>query len=179
MKLNINKKVMVALLATTMSFSLAGCSKAENNSNTYSNQNGIEFLDESDKALHNIQDDYEDVLEITELYFEARDNNDSKKIKEFFKEMRNIYLKYDDSKARKAEALLPYLIEAEIVFKDTDYSFNDEEMEYLDEIVQYIQTINGYTIPEFDNLYNGMMEEENEEIEEHNDENFASNSKKL
>lgn len=180
MKLNINKKVMAALLATTMSFSLAGCSKAEEKNNEYSAQSGIEFLDESNKTLNNIQDDYEDVLEITELYFDARDNNDTKKIKEFYKKMRNIYLKYDDSKARKAQALLPYLIEAEIVFKDTDYSFNDEEMEYLDEIVQYIQTINGYTIPEFDSLYNGMMEEEeNENIEENHDENFASNSKKL
>ena len=178
MKLNVNKKFMVALLATTMSFSLVGCSKAGEKNTVYSTPSGIEFLDESDKALHNIQDDYEDVLEITELYFEARDNNDSKKIKKFFKEMRNLYFNYDDSKSRKAEALLPYLIEAEIVFKDTKYSFTDEEIAYLDEMVQYIQTINGYTIPEFDELYNGMMEED-EEIEEHHDDNVATSFKRL
>ena len=179
MKLNINKKVMVALLATTMSLSLVGCSKAEERNKVNTSPSGIEFLDESNIALNNIQDDYEDVLEITELYFEARDTYDSKKIKEFFNEMRDIYLNYDDSKARKAQALLPYLIEAEIVFKDTDYSFTDEEIEYLNELVLYIQTINGYTIPEFDNLYNGMTEEETEEIEVNYDDNFAFNPKKI
>ena len=77
--------------------------------------------------------------------------------------MRDIYLNYDANKARKAEALLPYLIEAQVLFRNTEYAFNNDEVKLVDQIYPSDQIINGYTIPEFEELYNTQLEEPKED----------------
>ena len=165
MKLNMNKKLVATMLTGAISLSLIGSVKAEGSKyiNDIEIDPAIEFLLDSNDALNNIHNDYEDVLKITDVYFEARKSGDLDKIKEFYSNMRDIYLNYDANKARKAGALLPYFIEAQVLFRNTEYAFNNEEVKLVDQIYPLDQIINGYTIPEFEELYNTQLEEPKED----------------
>ena len=165
MKLNINKKLVATILTGAISLSLIGSVKAEGsmNDNNVELDPAIEFLLDSNDALNNIHDDYEEVLKIADIYFEARESCDLDKVKEFYDNMREIYLNYDATKARKAQALLPYFIEAEVLFKNTGYAFNKDEVKLVDQIYPLDQLINGYTIPEFEELYNVQLQKPQED----------------
>ena len=165
---NLNKRLCAALLAGTMTFTLAGCKEVKNNYNESKNytQEETEYLNNSKEALVNITDDCEEALKIADIYFDARESNDPKKIKEFYDKMREIYLDYDESKARLANTLLPYFIESEVIFHDSEYAFTEEEMAYVDELYIQDQIINGYTIPEFEKIYKDFIEDENINLED-------------
>lgn len=174
--MKINKKLVAALLAGSISFSLVGCEKKKKEQNediSYqaSSVEEYDFLDKSNEILHNISDDYTEVLRITDLYFAARDNNDVEKLIEFYDNIRDIYLDYDDSKARKAVALIPYLTEAEMVFRNTNYTLNDEEIDIVNQLNLRNKVVSGYTPDELSQLYGVNLEETKEQVE------FISKSK--
>ena len=148
----INKRFITALIAGAISISLVGCNNGKKTIEYDSTRDyEAEYMDNTDEALQSIIEDYEEVVEIANTYWEAKNNDDEEALQKFYTEMRKIYIDYDETKARKANALLPYLMQAEALYRNTDYTFNDEEMDIVNSLD--LNMTAGYTTPEFEKVF--------------------------